>query len=226
LSWSALVSITRDTGDFETALSDWAGTPGFPRHPAVIRTFVDHRRRRSAARSAAGLRSSAHPVGRLEVVPCPCGTMGTIRAMSAKDCDASAIMTCNVVAPSTICRFSNYVVVLQSLQMGRAGSGRNLLIQMPNLPRALNIWLKPTSVASCEPRRTVTVACGVSQPAKVAAPTKSKMRISNIPAVASFLKLPDPSVKPSDRCPTALGTATSPEGQYSAARTASTGFPG
>jgi hypothetical protein len=108
---------------------------------------------------------------------------------------------------------------------GRA-QGRDMLIQMPNLPRALNIWPKPTSVASCEPRRTVTVVCGVSQCTKVAAPTKSKMRISNIPAVASFLKLPDPSDEPSHRCPSAPGTATSHEGGYSAARTASTGLPG
>jgi hypothetical protein len=105
--------------------------------------------------------------------------------------------------------------------VGRA-QGRDVLIQMPNLPRALNIWLKPTSVASCEPRRTVTVVCGVSHCTNVAAPTKSKMRISNIPAVVSFLKLPDPSVEPSHRCPTASGTATPPEGGYFAARTAST----
>jgi len=58
---------------------------------------------------------------------------------------------------------------------------------MPNPPRALDTWLNPTSVASFEPRRTVTVGCGVNQCTNVAAPTKSKMRTRNIPAVASFL---------------------------------------
>jgi len=58
---------------------------------------------------------------------------------------------------------------------------------MPNLPRALNIWPNSTSVASFEPRRTVTVGSGVNQCTNVAAPTKSKMRTRNIPAVASFL---------------------------------------
>ena len=89
----------------------------------------------------------------------------------------------------------------QAFKWARRTQGRDVLIQMPNLPRALNIWLKPTSVASCEPRRTVTVVFGVSQCTKAAAPTRSKMRISNIPAVVSFRKLPDPSVKPNHRCP-------------------------
>lgn len=122
--------------------------------------------------------------------------MATIPALSAKDCGPSAVTTqrsgaLDDLQISRIIQSSH-----QAFKWAGRAQGRDVLIQIPNLPRALNIWLKPRSVATCEPRRTVTLAFGVSQCAKVAAPTKSKMRISNIPAVASFLKLPEPSVKP------------------------------
>ena len=47
------------------------------------------------------------PSGASKRCHAPCGTIATIPALSAKDWGPSAVMTCNVVAPSTICTISS-----------------------------------------------------------------------------------------------------------------------
>jgi hypothetical protein len=51
----------------------------------------------------------------------PCGTMAIIPALSAKHRGPSAVMTCNVVAPSTICRFPELCGCLTKPSNGPGG---------------------------------------------------------------------------------------------------------
>ena len=122
--------------------------------------------------------------------------------------------------------FPNYGVVSPSIQMGRAGSGARHVNSNAQFAESLKYLAKADIRGELRTTKNRHSSVRRQPMYESRRPTKSKMRISNIPAVASFLKLPDPSDEPSHRCPSAPGTATSHEGGYSAARTASTGLPG
>jgi hypothetical protein len=70
------------------------------------------------------------PSGALKRCHAPCGTIATIPAWSAKDRGPSAVMTCKVVAPSTVCTISAPVwVALSGAFAGKfAGEDRTVAI--------------------------------------------------------------------------------------------------